>query len=494
MAIGTGVDRLARGLALGQNLRAAEEQRGLAAEDQAFIRKQRAREETNWQQQDADRARDQTGRQLLAAYKRVRDSAYNLSSPAGQATLGYIRNMSNVFDTIDKPDPQALEAARKSFNEYHAEDIGKGTGVPLEKDARIGEGQILPKGSVINRKDISRVFPRQDGTLLFGVKSYATTPDGKPVEYESFVTQNRSTDDDDPVLAMPFDSLLKNVGDTMTLMDLVEREGQDKVLAMLEAELTALGVDIPTAPKLDEFKREEGDQVVTYQRDARGNVKEVARAPRWQPEKPEKAPTETWNNPVEETSTDGKRILVRYSNLGNRQVVEGATPKADKKTELTAKQADNARNKLQTVRVLRKQIENLKKARDGLGAMSEGIVAGRNPLSEAGSNYDAALAALQTTVRQLTRTPGEGAMSDYESRMAQAQLPLRADFPSSIDQKIAQLEDLANVVESGYSGLLGDESAPAAQSRTGPKQGDVEDGFTFKGGDPADPNNWERAQ
>lgn len=37
--------------------------------------------------------------------------------------------------------------------------------------------------------------------------------------------------------------------------------------------------------------------------------------------------TETWNNPVAEVDPDtGKPIQVRYSNLGNRQVITGATP------------------------------------------------------------------------------------------------------------------------------------------------------------------------
>lgn len=44
------------------------------------------------------------------------------------------------------------------------------------------------------------------------------------------------------------------------------------------------------------------------------------------PDKPNQGPNETWNNPVPETGPDGKPILVRYSNLGNRQVVEGAKP------------------------------------------------------------------------------------------------------------------------------------------------------------------------
>ena len=45
-------------------------------------------------------------------------------------------------------------------------------------------------------------------------------------------------------------------------------------------------------------------------------------------------------------------------------------------------------------------------------------------------------------------------MSDFESRIAMAQLPGRVDPSGVIDQKITQLEDLANIVEQGYSDML----------------------------------------
>lgn len=37
-------------------------------------------------------------------------------------------------------------------------------------------------------------------------------------------------------------------------------------------------------------------------------------------------------------------------------------------------------------------------------------------------------------------------------------------------------------------------AAPAAAPRTGPKVGDIEDGHRFKGGNPADPNSWEKVE
>lgn len=133
---------------------------------------------------------------------------------------------------------------------------------------------------------------------------------------------------------------------------------------------------------------------------------------------------------------------------------------------LSQEQLKNASAKKQTVDILRTQLENLKKARAGLGGMDYGVVAGRQSVTDSARAYDGALAALQSTVRQLTRTPGEGAMSDFESRLAMAQLPGRVDPASVIDQKITQLEDLANIVERGYTDMLSrDRRAPAQQGQ-----------------------------
>lgn len=139
---------------------------------------------------------------------------------------------------------------------------------------------------------------------------------------------------------------------------------------------------------------------------------------------------------------------------------------------LSQEQLKNASAKKQTVEILRKQLDNLKAARANLGSMDYGVLAGRQSVTDSARAYDGALAALQSTVRQLTRTPGEGAMSDFESRIAMAQLPGRVDPSGVIDQKITQLEDLANIVEQGYSDMLNrsggrTQSKPAQPTQTG---------------------------
>lgn len=127
------------------------------------------------------------------------------------------------------------------------------------------------------------------------------------------------------------------------------------------------------------------------------------------------------------------------------------------------KQQQAASAKLMTLNILDKQLANLKNERAKLGVLNQGKIAGLNPISEGGDNFDAAVAAIQPTIRQITRTPGEGAMSDYESRLAQAQLPSRRDFASSIDQKINQIDDLVATLRSGYGDMKGGTTQAPAQ-------------------------------
>lgn len=203
------------------------------------------------------------------------------------------------------------------------------------------------------------------------------------------------------------------------------------------------------------------------------------------------------------TTGDGALVLVDPRSGTSQPVTDGGGQQLRGKTpgQPTATQIENARGKLQTVSILRQQLDNLKQQRTNLGAMSQGMVTGHVP-TEAGRNYDAALSALQTTVRQLTRTPGEGAMSDFESRLSQAQLPSRADYGSAIDLKIQQLEDLADTIEKGYGGMLVGGSQRPSAGPTGPSvapsqlavpaPGTVHGGYRFKGGDPSQQSSWEK--
>lgn len=112
-----------------------------------------------------------------------------------------------------------------------------------------------------------------------------------------------------------------------------------------------------------------------------------------------------------------------------------------------------------------------------------------------GKQFDAAVALLKGMARKLTRTPGEGAMSDYESRLAELANPSRGEYEDVTADQLTQLRALVKTTKEGYEALLQDaggstDNLPGAGA--GPKAGTIEAGYRYKGGDPGNPNSWEK--
>lgn len=163
---------------------------------------------------------------------------------------------------------------------------------------------------------------------------------------------------------------------------------------------------------------------------------------------------------------------------------------------LTANQRAAAQGKYQSATLIESQLAKVQKALDRIkGTASFGVVGGRLPTKD-GESFDAAIATLQPLIRQLTRTPGEGAMSDYESRLAAGILPSRRAWnEETAQQKIDDLRALVQGIKGGYGEMLGAGGASSgvnvARAGAGPHPGAIEGGYRFKGGDPGDPANWE---
>ena len=90
-----------------------------------------------------------------------------------------------------------------------------------------------------------------------------------------------------------------------------------------------------------------------------------------------------------------------------------------------------------------------------------GWVGGRVPggLDAESDVFDKSVALLYTQIRKLTRTPGEGSMSDFETRLSGATKPERTDTPEGRREAIAGLRALVKELRSGYSEMLGGDSA-----------------------------------
>jgi len=121
-----------------------------------------------------------------------------------------------------------------------------------------------------------------------------------------------------------------------------------------------------------------------------------------------------------------------------------------------------AKTKLTALDAIDNQLNRVEKALKA--AKYRGPVAGRLPggISGKDSAADAAIRQLAPLIRQLTRVPGEGAMSDYESRLAEAGQPSRAQTDEGLAETLAGYRDLINATRSGYRDLAG-KPAPAAR-------------------------------
>jgi hypothetical protein len=161
--------------------------------------------------------------------------------------------------------------------------------------------------------------------------------------------------------------------------------------------------------------------------------------------------------------------------------------KRDSTSTLSQKDMTTARMKLNTVSLARQQLSRIREEFEGKtnsrtgqraggikGSMSAGPFGqGRIP-SEGGRKFDAAVNQMRSTLTALTRVPGVGAMSDYETKLDQSKFPTRNDYESVTTQQIADLDNMLNAIETGYKDLLGGgqqpQEQPAQNQQSGPVQ------------------------
>lgn len=140
-------------------------------------------------------------------------------------------------------------------------------------------------------------------------------------------------------------------------------------------------------------------------------------------------------------------------------------PDARPTPQISPKDMAVAKNKMIALNTARQQLADVKakwqKLKGGAAAGPMGL--GKLP-TPAGNAFDAAVNAMRDTVTSLTRVPGVGAMSDFETRLAMGKFPDRNNYEEVTEQQIGQLEQLLNSLESGYSEMAG--TKPAS---SGPK-------------------------
>lgn len=131
--------------------------------------------------------------------------------------------------------------------------------------------------------------------------------------------------------------------------------------------------------------------------------------------------------------------------------------KRDNTGTLSQKDATTAKLKLTTVKLARKQLERIKEAfmegRSGSGPNAFGPGQGLLP-TKAGKLFDARVNQMRSTLTALTRVPGVGAMSDYETKLDQAKFPERNAWEAVTADQIQGIEDMLALIDNGYTGLL----------------------------------------
>jgi hypothetical protein len=153
--------------------------------------------------------------------------------------------------------------------------------------------------------------------------------------------------------------------------------------------------------------------------------------------------------------------------------------KRDQTATLSQKDATMAKMKLNTVKLARQQLSRIRDQFEGLadkrtgvrrggikGTMATGPESRAMVLSEGAQKFDAAVDQMRSTLTALTRVPGVGAMSDYETKLDQSKFPSRLKLEGVTQQQIDDLDNMLNAIESGYGDLL-NSSTPTNRGATG---------------------------
>lgn len=118
----------------------------------------------------------------------------------------------------------------------------------------------------------------------------------------------------------------------------------------------------------------------------------------------------------------------------------------------------------------------------GLEGTATGPLLGKLPaITSSQQTAQGGVAAMAPILKQLFRAAGEGVFTDKDQELLLAMIPTRE---TNTEARNAMIQNIDAIVRA----KLG--MSPIKQG--GPKEGDIEGGYKFLGGNPADPSNWEK--
>lgn len=159
---------------------------------------------------------------------------------------------------------------------------------------------------------------------------------------------------------------------------------------------------------------------------------------------------------------------VAQRNLSTGQVTTSYTPPASSSngrvSQTQMRQANAAKQKLIDLQSVRNQLDLVRQKFAPLRDSFSAGIGGNFIPSVEGKQFDASVDLLRQFIRKLTRTPGEGSMSDWEGKIASLANPSRGDYEQVTADKLDQLDQLVNQLEQGYGAILQD-NAPGAEQQ-----------------------------
>lgn len=162
-----------------------------------------------------------------------------------------------------------------------------------------------------------------------------------------------------------------------------------------------------------------------------------------------------------------------------------------------AKQAiETAADRSKTATTKAPQLQNVERGLDrieqALTVLDSGSVGDTGPMDQyyqrftkEGQELEGAVGAIQNDMLALTRVPGVGSQSDLEAKIAGLKYPSLGNHPDVNRRNVQQLRAFIRDLS---------ESLGRPARSAGPRAGDVEDGYRFRGGDPSNPANWEQVR
>jgi hypothetical protein len=229
--------------------------------------------------------------------------------------------------------------------------------------------------------------------------------------------------------------------------------GEGFTLNAGDVRFDASGRQVAAAPAKPEPPEE---QVAVIGRDGKPTYVRRSQSYGMTPVPPQPAPQQPDRELTAVVGPGGKPILVPRSQAAGMEPARPATP-------ISPKDQNTARNKLLMLGTARKQLALVKEKFDALkSSFSAGPwYAGQGFYpTEAGKQFDKAVDSMRDIATGLTRVPGVGSMSDFETKLNQAKFPSRGDYESVTEQQIQSLTDMIDDWTRGYQEMLDDAGTP----------------------------------